>query len=213
MDLAVAADLRLEPVGERVDALRADPVQTAGIFVRALAEFAAGVQIGQDQLDGGNAELFVDIDRDAAAVVPHRAGAVEVDGDVDVVAVAREMFVDGIVEHLEDAVVQPAFIGIADVHARALAHRFQALEFVDLLRTIGLAGGDVGGRRIWFSGNGVESDMKSGDQSAADGGSDSRWRAGAAHARETACDGVRRAMTRLRNARPPAAGKSHAAAV
>ncbi len=47
-------------------------------------------------------------------------------------AIAGEMLVDGVVEHLEDAMVQPALIGVADVHARALPDRFQPLEFVDL---------------------------------------------------------------------------------
>jgi hypothetical protein len=40
--------------------------------------------------------------------------------------VARERFVDSVVHNLEYHVVQTgAVIGIADIHARALAHRIQ----------------------------------------------------------------------------------------
>ncbi len=38
------------------------------------------------------------------------------------------MFVDGVVEHLRDAVVQRPFVGAADVHAGLFADRFQPLE-------------------------------------------------------------------------------------
>ena len=49
--LAVAVDLDVEPLGERVDDRGADAVQTAGRRVRAAAELAAGVQLGEDDLD------------------------------------------------------------------------------------------------------------------------------------------------------------------
>jgi hypothetical protein len=49
------------------------------------------------------------------------------------------MLVDGVVEHLKDAVVQTPLIGIADVHARAFANRLKALQLVDLGSSILLA--------------------------------------------------------------------------
>ena len=54
IDLVVARDFDLEPVGKCVDAFGADAVEAAGILVGALAEFAAGMEVGQDQLDGGH---------------------------------------------------------------------------------------------------------------------------------------------------------------
>jgi hypothetical protein len=55
-----------------------------------------------------------------------------VDGDVDVVAVAGQRFVDGVVHHFEDQVVQAGAVrGVANVHARALAHGFQAFQDLD----------------------------------------------------------------------------------
>ncbi len=46
VDLAVAHDVGAEPIGEGVDALGADAVEAAGVFVGALAELAAGMQVG-----------------------------------------------------------------------------------------------------------------------------------------------------------------------
>ena len=55
-----------------------------------------------------------------------------VDGDHDAVAIAGQRLVDGVVDDLEHHVVQAgAVIGIADVHAGALAHRIQALQHLD----------------------------------------------------------------------------------
>ena len=54
--------------------------------------------------------------------------SIGVDGDRDVGAVTRQRFVDGVVDDLEDHVVQAgAVIGVADVHAGALSDRVEAL--------------------------------------------------------------------------------------
>jgi hypothetical protein len=63
-----------------------------------------------------------------------------VDDDLDVVAVAGERLVDRVVEDLEDHVVQAGAVGrVADVHARALAHRIEALEDLDARRVVVVA--------------------------------------------------------------------------
>ena len=70
----------------------------------------------------------VDIHRDSAAVVGDGDGFVGVDGDHDAVAVAGQRLVDGVVDDLENHVVQAgAVIGVADVHAGAFAHRIKTL--------------------------------------------------------------------------------------
>ena len=48
--VAVAVDVELEPLGERVDDRDADAVQAAGHLVAGAAELAAGVQHGEDDL-------------------------------------------------------------------------------------------------------------------------------------------------------------------
>ena len=77
--LAVAPDAQLEPLGQRVDDRDADAVQAAGHLVGVLVEFSAGVQLGHDDLGRRDAFVLVDVDRDAAAVVAHRARTVGVE--------------------------------------------------------------------------------------------------------------------------------------
>jgi hypothetical protein len=68
-----------------------------------------------------------------------------VDGDLDAVAVAGEVFVDRVVQHLEDAVVKTALVGVSDIHAGALADGLKTFEFVDLGGIVLLLAGDLGG--------------------------------------------------------------------
>ena len=131
VDLAAAPHLGLEPFGDGVDAFCADAVQPAGHLVGALAELSAGMEVGQDELQRGNLVDRVRVDGNAAAVVLDRAGAVQVDGDLDRRGEARQGLVDRVVDDLEDAVVQPPLVGVADVHVRALAHPLETLEFLD----------------------------------------------------------------------------------
>ena len=74
--------------------------------------------------------------RDAAPVVGDRGRAVGVEGHHHA-GPAAEGLVDGVVQHLVDHVVQArAVIGVADVHAWALAHRVEALQDLDGIRAV-----------------------------------------------------------------------------
>ena len=68
-DVAVPADLHVQPGRQRVDHRDADAVQAAGDRVGLAVELAARVQRGQHDLDGGPLLDRVLVDRDAAAVV------------------------------------------------------------------------------------------------------------------------------------------------
>jgi len=136
-DEALLLDLDLESRRERVHHRRADTVQTARDGVGAAAELAAGVQDRQHDLDRGLVRVGgVRIDRDATAVVDHAHGAVFEDGHLDVVGVAGEGLVDGVVDDLVHEMMQTARPGRADVHAGALAHRLETLQDLDLIGAV-----------------------------------------------------------------------------
>src|SRR5690606_7322650 len=144
--LAAPLDGKPQPLGEPVHAGDAHAVQSAGHLVAVLVELATRVQLGHHDL--GCAALGIvlvvplDVRRNAAAVVQHRDGVVGVDGDDDLVAVARQRLVHGVVHHLEDQVVQAGAVGgVADVHAGALPHRLQPLQDLD-------GGGVVAGQHL-----------------------------------------------------------------
>ena len=128
---AVALDLDLDPLGQRVDHRDADAVQAAGDLVAGATELAAGVQHGEHDGDRGELLARRDVDRDAATVVGDLDGAVGEDRDLDAVAVAGQCLVDRVVHDLLHQVVQAALAGGADVHARALADRLETLEDLD----------------------------------------------------------------------------------
>ena len=139
--MAVAADLQVQALGERVDDRDADAVQAAGDLVAAaVPELAAGVEDGQHDLGRGALLFLHRLDRDAAAVVGDGAAVVRVQDDADAVAVAGERLVDRVVDDLVDEVMKAARAGRADVHAGTLADRFEALEDGDVLGAVGVGG-------------------------------------------------------------------------
>ena len=145
MFIAVAVDREDEPFGEGVDAGDADAVEAAGDFVGGMVEFAAGVEDGEGDFAGGLLFDGMDVHGNAAAVVRHGDGVVDVDDDFDVVAVAGERFVDGVVHDFVDEMVEASLMGVADVHGRAFADGFQAFQNGDLR---GVVFGGIGGRRL-----------------------------------------------------------------
>jgi hypothetical protein len=133
-------------------------VQTAGDLVVGGVELAAGVQLGEDDLDGGHPFAVGDhvVDRNAAAVIDDGDGVVDVDGDIDARGVSAERLVDRVVDDLVDQVVQAHLAGGADVHGRTQADRSQAFEHGDILGGVAsaLLRRRPAGRREWRSGPG-----------------------------------------------------------
>ena len=112
-------------------------MQAAGDLVGVLVEFSAGMQLGHDDFGRRNAFALVDVGGNAAAIVAHGAGAVGIEDHIDAVGMAGERFVDGIVDHLIDHVMQArAVIGVADIHARPLAHGIEALQHLDAVGAV-----------------------------------------------------------------------------
>src|SRR5439155_14166467 len=106
----------VEPFAQGIDERDANPVQTTGNGVALLVELAARVQHGEHHFDGGLLLRLVNVDGNAAAIVDHGDGVVDVDGDFDVLAVAREGFVDRVVDNFVDEMVQAALARVTDIH-------------------------------------------------------------------------------------------------
>ena len=136
VDFAVAVDVDDHVVAEGVDAGDADAVEAAGDLVGVFVEFAAGVEDGHDDLEGGAVLFLVHVDGDTATVVLDGDAVVGVYLHVDLVAVARQSLVNGVVHNLIDKVVQAAFVHVADVHGRAHAHGFQSFKYGNVTRTV-----------------------------------------------------------------------------
>ena len=111
-------------------------MEAAGDLVAAAAEFSAGVEHGVHHFQSGPSGLGLDVHRDTTAIIGDGDGISGIDGHGDVPAVACQRFINGVVHDLIDQVVQTADGGRADIHTRALAHRFQTFQNLDLLRTI-----------------------------------------------------------------------------
>ncbi len=136
VNAAALANLNHHLTGQGVYNRSADAVQTAGYLVGGVAEFAARMQNGINHTLGRNLLRWVNVNRDAAAMVNERDAAVFVKSDVNLIAVSRQMLVDPVVENLPHQVVKTAGTGGADVHTGTLANSFKAFENYNLTAVV-----------------------------------------------------------------------------
>src|SRR5712691_9962435 len=134
--LAIALNFQLQPVGKRVDHGNAHAVQAAGNFVGLAVEFSARMQQRHYHFHRGALFRLVHVHGNAAAVVHHSDGLVGVHGDVDLIGVAGQRFVYGVVHHFPDEMVQAHLSRRADVHCGAQAHGFESAENFDGFRVV-----------------------------------------------------------------------------
>src|ERR1700730_12204546 len=130
---SVAPDFEIQLLAQGVYTGDANPVQSAGNFVRRGVEFAAGMQFGHHDLRGGDL-LAVNLHRvngNAAAVVHDRNGVVEMNGGFDLVGVTGKRFVHRVVHYFVDQMVQAHLAGRTDVHSGTFSHRPHAAKHFD----------------------------------------------------------------------------------
>ena len=109
-------------------------MQAAGGLIDLAAELAAGMQRGQDDLEGRFVlELGMGVDGDAAAVVGDGDEAVGLELELDPAGMAGHRLVHGVVQDLGDEMMHGALVGAADIHAGAAANGLQPLEDFDVL--------------------------------------------------------------------------------
>ena len=130
--MPILAHFHHEVAGERVHHARAHAVQAAGNLITLAIEFPARVQHREADLHRGAAHLGMDAHGKAAAIVLHGDGAILVQGDFDVRAIARQRLVHRVIHDFINQMVQAAFVRRADIHAGAVAHSLQPFEHLYL---------------------------------------------------------------------------------
>jgi len=103
-------------------------VQPARHFVAVGIEFAARVQLGENNLRRRNAFFGVDVYRNTAAVINHGDRIVDVDGNFNLGAIPGQRLVDRVIDNLINEVMQTVFARRADIHGRAHTDSFQPFE-------------------------------------------------------------------------------------
>ena len=112
------------------------------------------MQLGEHDLHGGHALAVGRVHHvhgNAAAVVDHGDGVVDVDDNVDFLAVAGERLVDGVVNDFVDKVMQPHLAGRADVHGGTEANGLKAFEDLDVFAGVAVVVAVHGGAAQNFS--------------------------------------------------------------
>ena len=104
-------------------------MQTAGNGIAASAELSASVQNSQDHLDGGLALCGVHRHRHSTPVIDDSHASIGEDRHLNMRAVSGHCLVDGVVDDFLNEVVETAFRGRTDIHARSLANCFETLEY------------------------------------------------------------------------------------
>ena len=94
------------------------------------------MQHGHNHFKRRFVQLFVLVNRDAAAVVFHLYAVVLGDNNVDASCKTGKSLVDGVVNHLAHQVVQTLHAGVAYIHGRTLAHCFKSFKNLNIMRRI-----------------------------------------------------------------------------
>ena len=143
IDIAIAADNHFEVTGQRVHHRHAHAMQTSGVFVILVRKLAARMQPREDQLDTADLLFCVHVHGHAAPVIGHLDEAVLLHDDGDVPGMARQGFIDAVVDDFLHEVIGPRGIG---VHAWSLADRVQAGQYFDGIGIVRSA------HCVWISG-------------------------------------------------------------
>ncbi len=132
MLLAIAMDGQVEPVRQSIDHRHAHAMKPARNLVRIGIELAARMQLRHDDFCRRPPLALMHAHRDAAPIIGNLRRAIRMQRHRHEIGMSRQRFINGIIDNLIDHMMQArAVIGIANIHARPLAHRLQPFENLD----------------------------------------------------------------------------------
>ena len=120
----------------KVGLARQDTILLFSFEVREFVRQGRHPHLGNSLFESPEDDRWVEwaLEKTCLQEFAHRR-VMEMSSGENVFAKTREGFVDGVVDHLVNEVkpVKTAFASIPDVHRRALAHRLNALEFLNFV--------------------------------------------------------------------------------
>ncbi len=134
--VALLDDFYRCPLRKRVDNGSAYAVQPARHLVPSATELPAGVERRHDHFERGFIGLLVGVNRDATAIVDNGHDVVGTDSANDMIAVAGQGFIDGVVDDLANEMMEPSLIGVADVHAWSPTNTLESLKDLNLIGVV-----------------------------------------------------------------------------
>ena len=147
-DFAIARDLDTHIRRQGVDHRYADAMQAARRGIGLAGKFAARMQHGHDDFERRFVrKARVRVDRDATAIVADRQAAISFQRHFDAAGMAGDGLVHAVVEHFGGEVMEGAFVGAPDIHARAASDGLQPLQHFDMAGIV-IVGGRSSGEQI-----------------------------------------------------------------
>ena len=131
--LACRGDLNLDEFGKSVYDRSAHAVQTARIAVGFVIEFTSGVELGIDDLNARDMELFMYTDGYTPAVILNSYGIILIYRDAYFRSIAVCRLVNCIIDYLPEHMVKPPAASAAYIHAGTHAHRFEPLHYPNII--------------------------------------------------------------------------------
>ena len=126
--VSVKADLYLKVFREGVYHRGAHAVESAAGLVNRIVKFSAGVKGGKDQTLRRHS-FFMHPNGNPPPVVIHRSGPIRLQGNLNPVAEARQMFVHRVVHDLINQMIQTLPGHAPDIHAGPLADSLQSFQY------------------------------------------------------------------------------------
>ena len=111
-------------------------MKTTRNFVRSFIELAARMELRKHDFGGGDFLRFMNVHRNTTAIVDHGDAIIDVNRYINLVAVAHQSFVNGVIHNFIDEVMKSPFTGITNVHSWALSDRLQPFQNFYVIRFI-----------------------------------------------------------------------------
>jgi hypothetical protein len=125
---AISLYFNVHVLGQRIDDRDTDTVEPTRDRVALAAEFSTRMKNRHNNFDCRLLLYRMLVNGDTAAIVIHTNGAISEKRDFNVVAMASERLVNGVVHHLVDQVMETSLACGPDIHTGSFTNGVEALE-------------------------------------------------------------------------------------
>jgi hypothetical protein len=118
VDFSVSPDLQFHEFREGIDHRETHAVKASRDLIALIIKFTSGVEFGHDYFYRRAFLLLVHIDRDATAIISNGDAVIDVNEDLDALAISGQGFIDAVIHQLLNHVVKAFDPRIPNIHGR-----------------------------------------------------------------------------------------------
>ena len=132
VDFTIPSDFQFHKFRKGINDGEADSVKSSGNLVGLIVKLTSGMEFGHHHFDRRSILFLMKIDRNAPSIITDGHAVVDMDDDLDLLAIPRQSLIDAVIDQFMNQVMKAFRPGISNIHGGPFPDSGKTIQDLDL---------------------------------------------------------------------------------